>query len=63
MELLTLEVTRAVNYEKAHVIYKVKVTNGLGHSITEVTVTPHLPENIFILDKVNFFWTIIPFPF
>ena len=46
-------ITRAINYEKAYVIYKVKVTNNLKVPIAKILVKPFISSDLFILDKTS----------
>ena len=41
----------AINYEHAKIVYKVKVENNLKTSISDITIKPHFPGDIFILNE------------
>ena len=46
-----VEIKSAVNYEKANIIFKVKVENNTDKPIAEVRVRPFAPSNLFKTDK------------
>ncbi len=46
-----IELKSAVNYEKANIIFKVKVENNTDKPIAEVRVRPFAPTNLFKADK------------
>ena len=46
-----VELRSAVNYEKANIIFKVKVENNSDKPIAEVRVRPFAPSNLFKADK------------
>ncbi len=48
-----IAITRAVNYEKAYVIYKVKITNNLKVPVAKISVRPFISSDLFIMDKTS----------
>jgi len=46
-----IEIKSAVNYEKANIIFKLKVENNTSKPIAEVRVRPFAPSNLFKADK------------
>jgi len=48
---MTIDITRAINYEKAHIVYKVKITNPNPYPLAKVEVKPYITSDLFILDK------------
>ncbi len=47
----SIKIKSAINYEKAKVIYKVKVENNSEEPIARIRIKPYLSDNVFILDK------------
>lgn len=46
-----VELKSAINYEKAHIIYKIKVENNTDTPLAEVRVRPFAPANLFKVDR------------
>jgi len=46
-----IDLVRAINYEKAMVLYKVKVTNTLPFPIARIILKPYITSDLFILNK------------
>ncbi len=48
---MAITVGRAINYEKANIIYKVKIENKTHNSIAEIKIKPYISKDIFIIDQ------------